>query len=248
MLILGLTGDLVAIGITQREIAEINKEAGVAMASAKSAAGSAKYAQDSARIVGEQATKLEGTVSTLSAELSKSEKAELEQRVRVVALEKQLEWRHLSPEQAKTIRDALPPLSPGVKIRVSYVMGDAEGSSYAEEVAAVLHDSRWVSNAESAVGGNAGARVPPPGVVVELSFPVSLLPKNQKQPIVLSGDSVNIANAAARLSNVLKVAGLDVPDTTVHFSFRGQEPEIEVFVGVKPRPSVGKSNKTNAKR
>lgn len=176
---------------------------------------SANNATDSARIVGDQATNLAGMVSQLSTKLDASEKAELEQREKVVTLEKELEWRHVSPEQANTICKGLSAFR-GTRITVETILGDGEGSSYGQDFVDVLNSKAcgWIAEGPNVVGRTG---VLPEGIVIVVED------SNNPPPV---------ANALWRVLESVNVAvkGEATPGNA-----------MTLLIGIKPRPRMNRN-------
>ncbi|MGA2369978.1 MAG: hypothetical protein ABSG11_04870 [Candidatus Korobacteraceae bacterium] len=151
------------------------------------------------------------------------------ERLARVKIEKQLEWRHLTPEQVKLIRGALPPLPSNLTVVVSHFIGDFEGQEYADEIASALAESGWVSTPKAIFPVESRE---PDGVWIRLGQ-LESLPKG-------------IHEYKAALAAALKAASVIPQDRPNLISARGVQPnEIEVLVGVKPRPLAVAQSKSN---
>lgn len=136
-----------------------------------------------------------------------------DERTARVNIERQLEWRKLTHEQRDKIRAQLSPF-PTARVEVQSIMGDGEGSEYAEELADALKPSWFVNVGAISVTG----RLP--------------------EGLHIYSDTDNWRSVV--LQKTLKAAGIDADirprkENRAIVKYATGGVEIELLVGLKPR-------------
>lgn len=230
VLIIGLAVELsahrMATELTAEETSESDKQLDQTFKAAGSAIGRAADANERAGIAEqkageakERASKNEQESTALRKQAAGLRKQAEDERLARVKIEQQLEWRSLSVEQKDELRIALLPFA-GARIRVSHPMGDPESGGYAADFADVVLASKWL------LDGN--------------SVTASMYPGGAPTGLAIIARDKNALSGGA-LQHALMELGLDAPGE-FNTTFSAQL-EVELRVGIKPRPKMPNNQK-----
>jgi len=210
--------------IAHDEAAAVKGIADEARADAKDALAKAQIAQAELAHAESDSSKAAATASDAlrtAGKVTEEGKATKEQADEI---RDEIAWRHISPEDMKKIRDALPASLNGYKIEVRHLLSDPEAAGYAADIANALRPNL-------AVDGTSGYLGPwgtiPQGVglyVKSLDFP-----------------------GAADVQRALKAGGVEADGAPLSAANLGSNTGIFVFVWPKPAPQSHKPNKPIAK-
>lgn len=165
------------------------------------------------RVETEMRYKTATLVSVIDGQTKKLQEQAEDEKLKRVKIEQLLEWRSVSPEQARIIRSSLSPLSDD-SFSILYNMGDAEGAQYADELLDTLKLCGWPNN--DGPSAFMGGGVPLEGIMVL----VRGRPDDHPQ--------------ALALLRALQSAHIEAKGT----HGEGSGSKIELFVGTKPRRKI----------
>jgi hypothetical protein len=136
----------------------------------------------------------------------------------------EIAWRHISPEDVKKIRDALPASLNGYKIEVRHLLSDPEAAGYAADIANALRPKLDVN-------GTSGYLAPwgtiPQGVGIYVKSP--------NMP------------GAGDIQRALKAGGVEAMGALLSAVNLSSATGIVIFVWPKPAPANRQTNKQSAK-
>ncbi|HLN00982.1 MAG TPA: hypothetical protein VK335_16960 [Bryobacteraceae bacterium] len=148
-------------------------------------------------------------------EASRLNKSAEDERIARVNIQRQLEWRSITPEQRRKIKEQLVPAFPTALVQIMAIMGDGEGSEYAEQLADALSPG-WAIHIGS---------ISPSGGRLPEGLHIYAAPDNWRSGI---------------LQKTLEAAGIEADVRPLQDSPNGMRiglthVEIELHIGLRPR-------------